>query len=67
MLIVAIALAVSCRRRAAAVGRIEMSTFFLFYGIVQALQFLDTGSIFQQGELAITVITAVHLGFVVGL
>jgi hypothetical protein len=65
--LVAVGLAAACGRRIAAVGRSEMRTFFLVYGIVQVLNLLDTGGIFQAGSIALTWISGIHLGMVAGL
>lgn len=65
--IIAIGLAVMAGRRAAAVGRIEMTILFVVYGLVQGLQLISTGAILQAGSVALTWVSGVHLGMVVGL
>lgn len=65
--ITALILLVACGRRAAAVGRSEMRVFFAVYALVQLLNLLDTGGIFEAGSTALTWISGIHLGLVVGL
>lgn len=65
--LVALGLAGACGKRMAAVGRSEMRAFFAVYAIVQVLNLLDTGGIFQAGSTALTWISGIHLGFVAGL
>jgi len=65
--LIALALAVMAGRRAAAVGRVEMRVLFLMYALVQGAQLVDTGAILRMGSLALTWVSAVHLGLVVGL
>ncbi|KAH6903772.1 chitin synthase III catalytic subunit [Coprinopsis sp. MPI-PUGE-AT-0042] len=61
------ALIFMCNRRKAAVGRVELRSFLLIYLITLPLQILTTGALFEQGSLALTIITAVHAGSVVAL
>lgn len=63
----ALALAVACGMRAAAVGRSEMRILFVVFAIVQLLQLLDTGGIFEAGSTVLTWISGIHLGLVAGL
>lgn len=65
--LVGIFLAIQAGRRAAAVGRVEMRIFFLVYALVQAAQLVDTGAFLRAGGTALTWVSAVHLGLVVGL
>lgn len=65
--VIAIGLAVAAGRRAAAVGRVEMRIFFVMYALVQAAQLVDTGAFLRAGSTALTWVSAVHLGLVVGL
>ncbi|TEB24880.1 hypothetical protein FA13DRAFT_1756768 [Coprinellus micaceus] len=51
-----------CNRRKAAVGRIELRTFLILYALTLPLQLLTTGSVFEQGSMALTVLTAIHAG-----
>lgn len=64
--IIALALAVLAGRRGAAVGRQEYRFLFFVYAVLQVLQLLDTGGIFAQASTALSIITAVHLGVLVG-
>ena len=64
---IALYLAVAAGRRAAAVGRVEMRIFFAMYALVQAAQLVDTGAFLRAGGTALTWVSAVHLGLVVGL
>ncbi|KAM0747402.1 hypothetical protein T439DRAFT_359726 [Meredithblackwellia eburnea MCA 4105] len=65
--IIALVLAVQAGRRAAAVGRIEMRILFLVYALVQAAQLVDTGAFLRAGGTALSWVSAVHLGLVVGM
>lgn len=65
--LVGLGLATACSRRVAAVGRVEMRFFFTVFALVQVLQLLDTGGIFQAGSTVITWISGIHMGLVVGL
>lgn len=65
--ILAVVLAVLAGRRAAAVGRVEMRILFLMYALVQGAQLVDTGAFLRAGSTALTWVSAVHLGLVVGL
>ncbi|KAK7685113.1 hypothetical protein QCA50_011952 [Cerrena zonata] len=51
-------------RRRAAVGRVEFRIFLVLYWLTLPLQLLTTGSVLQQGSTALTVLTAIHAGFV---
>ena len=52
--IVAVALALAARRRQAAVGRVEISVFFLMYALVQGANLADTGGMLRAGSLVLT-------------
>lgn len=52
--IIAVVLALAARRRQAAVGRVEMSVFFLMYALVQGAQLADTGALLRAGSLVLT-------------
>lgn len=65
--IIAVVLAVLAGRRAAAVGRVEMRILFLMYALVQGAHLVDTGAFLRAGSTALTWVSAVHLGLVVGL
>ncbi|KAI5479279.1 chitin synthase export chaperone [Pseudohyphozyma bogoriensis] len=65
--LIALALAVMAGRRAAAVARVEMRIFFLMYALVQGAQLVDTGAFLRAGGTALTWVSAIHLGLVVGL
>lgn len=51
-------------RRRAAVGRVELRTFLLFYVLSLALQIVTTGAVLEQGGTPITVLTAIHAAIV---
>jgi len=53
-----------CSRRKAAVGRIELRATLTVYITTCILQLLTTGSIFEQGSVLLTVLTALHAGAV---
>lgn len=65
--IVGLVLAFQAGQRAAAVGRVEMRILFLLYALVQGAQLVDTGAFLRAGGTALTWVSAVHLGLVVGL
>ncbi|BGP53280.1 hypothetical protein JCM8202v2_000839 [Rhodotorula sphaerocarpa] len=65
--LVGLGLAIGAVRRTAAVGRVEYTVLFLMYAIVQGLQLADNSGLMQQGTVAISWVTAVHTGFLVGL
>lgn len=50
--------------RRAAVGRVELRLFLILYLITLPLQLLTTGSFIEQGSTALTVLSAIHAGFV---
>ena len=49
-----IGLALAAVRRAAAVGRVEMTVLFGMYALVQGAQLADTGALLRAGSLALT-------------
>lgn len=53
-----------CNRRKAAVGRVELRSFLILYLLTLPLQLLTTGSLLEQGSVALTVLTGVHAGMV---
>lgn len=65
--LVGVALAAAAVRRTAAVGRIEYTILFLMYALVQGAQLADNSGLLRQGSLAISWVTAVHTGLLVGL
>ncbi|TFY82526.1 hypothetical protein EWM64_g1485 [Hericium alpestre] len=56
-----------CRRRKAAVGRVELRFFFVLYLLSLPLQLLTTGAFLHQGSTALVVLTAIHAGVVAAL
>jgi hypothetical protein len=56
-----------CRRRKAAVGRIELCTFLVLYFLTLAFQLVTTGSFLEQGSIPLTIVTAIHAGLVIAL
>lgn len=64
--LVGLALATMASRRAAAVGKSEMTILAVVFVGLKALELLDTGAFFQAGGTALTVISSIHLGMVVG-
>ncbi|GAA5915045.1 uncharacterized protein JCM6883_004223 [Sporobolomyces salmoneus] len=65
--LVGLGLAASALRRTAAVGRLEITVLFLLYALVQGAQLADNSALLRAGSLALTWITAVHVGLLVGL
>ncbi|BGP22028.1 chitin synthase export chaperone [Rhodotorula toruloides] len=65
--LVGLALAAAAIRRTAAVGRVEMTILFVMYAAVQGLQLADNSALLKQGSLALTWVTAVHVGMLVAL
>ncbi|GAA6048053.1 hypothetical protein JCM3770_000168 [Rhodotorula araucariae] len=65
--LVGLGLAAAALRRTAAVGRIEMMTLFVLYAAVQGAQLADNSALLRAGSLALTWVTAVHVGLLVGL
>ncbi|GAA5971246.1 hypothetical protein JCM11641_008280 [Rhodosporidiobolus odoratus] len=65
--IAGLALAAAALRRNAAVGRVEITLFFVLYAIVQGLQLADNSALLRAGSLALTWVTAVHVGILVAL
>ncbi|KAI0824978.1 chitin synthase III catalytic subunit [Trametes gibbosa] len=63
-MIVVLLLIIWTSRRRAAVGRIEFRLFLAFYFLTLPFQLISTGAFLQQGSTALTVITAIHAGFV---
>ncbi|EIW74498.1 hypothetical protein CONPUDRAFT_85925 [Coniophora puteana RWD-64-598 SS2] len=51
-------------RRKAAVGRVELRTFFILYLLTLPFQLLTTGSFLEQGSTALVALTAIHAGLV---
>ena len=43
-------------------GRIELRTFLILYALTLPLQLLTTGAVFEQGSMALTVLTGIHAG-----
>lgn len=66
-IIVTAILVLQVSRRRAAVGRVELRTFLLFYILSLALQIVTTGSVLQQGGTPITVLTAIHAAVVASM
>jgi hypothetical protein len=54
-------------RRVAAVGRVELRFFLLFYLLSLPLQLISTGSLLKQSSTVLVVFTAIHLGVVAAL
>ncbi|EIM81861.1 uncharacterized protein STEHIDRAFT_65305 [Stereum hirsutum FP-91666 SS1] len=54
-------------RRKAAVGRIELRTFFILYFLTLPFNLLTSSSLLEQGSSALTVLTAIHAGLVAAL
>ncbi|GJN87730.1 hypothetical protein Rhopal_000685-T1 [Rhodotorula paludigena] len=65
--LVGLGLAAAALRRTAAVGRWEMTVLFIMYAAVQGAQLADNSGLLRQGSLALTWVTAVHIGLLVGL
>ncbi|SGY38764.1 BQ5605_C003g02067 [Microbotryum silenes-dioicae] len=65
--LIGIALCVMAGRRTAAVARKEMQVFLLMFCLVQGAQLADTGALLKVGSTALTWISGVHLGLLVGL
>ncbi|GAA5861883.1 hypothetical protein JCM1840_006863 [Sporobolomyces johnsonii] len=65
--LVALGLAAAALRRTAAVGRVEITILFLMYALVQGAQLADTGALMRAGSVALTWVTSVHVGLLVGL
>ncbi|GAA5830479.1 hypothetical protein JCM11251_002484 [Rhodosporidiobolus azoricus] len=65
--LVGLGLAAAALRRSAAVGRVEITTFFIMYALVQGAQLADNSALLRAGSIALTWVTAVHVGLLVGL
>ncbi|POY70776.1 hypothetical protein BMF94_6187 [Rhodotorula taiwanensis] len=65
--LVGLGLAAAAIRRTAAVGRVEYTTLFVMYALVQGAQLADNSGLLRQGSLAISWVTAIHTGLLVGL
>ncbi|GAA6005485.1 hypothetical protein JCM10207_002997 [Rhodosporidiobolus poonsookiae] len=65
--LVGLGLAAAALRRSAAVGRLEITTFFLLYALVQGAQLADTSALLRAGSIALTWVSAAHVGLLVGL
>ncbi|BGP13070.1 hypothetical protein JCM10213v2_000989 [Rhodosporidiobolus nylandii] len=65
--LVGLGLAAAALRRSAAVGRLEITVFFLLYAAVQGAQLADNSALLRAGSLAIVWVTAVHVGLLVAL
>lgn len=63
-IIITLALVFYTGRRKAAVGRIELRTFLMFYLLTLPFQLITTGSFLEQGTTPLVVITAIHAGLV---
>ncbi|KAI0074240.1 hypothetical protein K474DRAFT_81813 [Panus rudis PR-1116 ss-1] len=63
-LLVIVALIWFTSRRTAAVARSEFRIFLVLYLFTLIFQLLDTGSFLHQGSTPLTVLTAIHAGFV---
>jgi len=66
-IIITAVLALHVGRRRAAVGRVELRSFLIFYILSLALQIVTTGSVLEQGSTAITVLTAIHAAIVASM
>ncbi|GAA6062320.1 hypothetical protein JCM10212_006872 [Sporobolomyces blumeae] len=65
--LVGVGLAAAALRRTAAVGRVEITVLFVLYALVQGAQLADNSALLRAGSIALTWITAVHTGLLVGL
>ncbi|GAA6040084.1 hypothetical protein JCM8097_002022 [Rhodosporidiobolus ruineniae] len=65
--LVGLGLAAAALRRSAAVGRLEITTFFIMYALVQGAQLADNSALLRAGSLEIVWVTAAHVGLLVGL
>ncbi|GAA5856480.1 hypothetical protein JCM8547_008764 [Rhodosporidiobolus lusitaniae] len=65
--LVGLGLAAAALRRSAAVGRTEITVFFILYAAVQGAQLADNSALLRAGSLALTWVTAVHVGLLVAL
>ncbi|GAA5937737.1 hypothetical protein JCM3775_002116 [Rhodotorula graminis] len=65
--LVGLGLAAAALRRTAAVGRVEYTVLFVMYALVQGAQLADNSALLRAGSLALTWVTAVHVGLLVGL
>ncbi|GAA5900399.1 hypothetical protein JCM6882_001238 [Rhodosporidiobolus microsporus] len=65
--LVGLGLAAAALRRSAAVGRLEITTFFVMYALVQGAQLADNSALLRAGSIALTWVSAVHVGLLVGL
>ncbi|KAL7422672.1 hypothetical protein Q5752_001963 [Cryptotrichosporon argae] len=59
-LLIAAALAAHATKRRAAVGRVELRTLFVLYGVLCALQLVDMSSVLEQGSTGIIIVSAIH-------
>ncbi|GAA5841240.1 hypothetical protein JCM3766R1_001710 [Sporobolomyces carnicolor] len=60
-------LAAAALRRTAAVARVEITVLFVMYALVQGAQLADNSALLRAGSIALTWITAAHVGLLVGL
>ncbi|KAF8337559.1 chitin synthase III catalytic subunit [Cantharellus anzutake] len=65
-IIAVLLLVLRCSKREAAVGRAEFRALLLMYGLTLVLQILTTGSYLRQSSTGLVIVTAVHMGAVVG-
>ncbi|GAA5823031.1 hypothetical protein JCM5353_007864 [Sporobolomyces roseus] len=65
--LVGLGLAAAALRRTAAVGRVEITVLFVMYALVQGAQLADNSALLRAGSVALTWITAAHVGLLVGL
>jgi len=65
--LVGLGLAAAALRRTAAVGRVEITVLFVMCALVQGAQLADNSALLRAGSIALTWITAAHVGLLVGL
>lgn len=65
--LVGLGLAAAALRRTAAVGRVEITVLFVMYALVQGAQLADNSALLRAGSIALTWITAAHVGLLVGV
>nr|XP_018259939.1 uncharacterized protein I303_08011 [Kwoniella dejecticola CBS 10117]OBR82097.1 hypothetical protein I303_08011 [Kwoniella dejecticola CBS 10117] len=62
--LLAATLSIHASKRKAAVGRIELRFFLFLYGLHSALQVVTMSSLLEQGTIALSVLSSVHVGVI---